>query len=155
MTLVNLEINLEQAVDQFGKASIDDRLALLWFSYEKVGRAIKSAAPVAIFSQITQRLFTQVKHIRREEQLDAIRDIAAGADTRVSREYTTLNVNMKLAFWYKLAQGVQNGSIQQVPHNHELSPEAKPVLTALEAMGFNEQVSFLQKAIFLMGDVTL
>lgn len=153
MTVVNLEINLEQAVDQFGKASIDDRLALLWFSYEKVGRAIKSAAPVAIFSQITQRLFSQVKHIRREEQLDAIRDIASGADTRVSHEYTTLNVNMKLAFWYKLAQGVQNGSIQQVPQNHELSPEAKPVLTALESMGFNEQVSFLQKAIFLMDDI--
>ena len=155
MTLVNIDINLEQAVDQFAKASIDDQLALLWFSYEKVGRAIRSAAPVAIFSQITQRLFTQVKHIRREEQLDAIRDIVAGADTRVSREYTKLNVNMKLAFWYKLAQGVQDGSIQQVPLNHELAPEAKPVLSALEAMGFNEQVSFLQKAIFLMGDVTL
>ncbi|MCG8368251.1 MAG: Orange carotenoid protein [Pseudanabaenales cyanobacterium] len=154
MTLVNLDINLEQAVNQFGKASVDDQLALLWFSYEKVGRAIKSAAPVAIFSQITQRLFTQVKHIRREEQLDAIRDLAAGADTRISREYTTLNVNMKLAFWYKLAQGVQSGSIQQVPQHHKLSPEARSVLTALEAMGFNEQVSFLQKAIFLMGDIT-
>lgn len=150
MTLVNLDLNLEQAVEQFEKASVDDRLALLWFSYEKVGKAIKSAAPVAIFSQITQRLFNQVKHIRREEQLDAIRDLASGEDTRVSREYKTLNVNMKLAFWYKLAQGVQNGSIQQFPQYHELSLEAKPVLSALETMGFNQQVSFLQKAIFLM-----
>ncbi|MDJ0704196.1 MAG: orange carotenoid protein N-terminal domain-containing protein [Leptolyngbyaceae cyanobacterium MO_188.B28] len=154
MTLVNLDVNLEQAVNQFGKVSVDDRLALLWFSYEKVGKAIRSAAPVAIFSQITQRLFTQVKHIRREEQLNAIRDLASGADTRVGQEYTSLNVNMKLAFWYKLAQGVQNGSIQRLPQTHELSQEAKPVLNALESMGFNEQVSFLQKAIFLMDDTT-
>lgn len=154
MTLVNLDINLEQAVDQFSKASLDDRLALLWFSYEKVGKAITSAAPIAIFSQITQRLFTQVKHIRREEQLDAIRDIASGADTRVSREYAALNVNMKLAFWYKLAQGMQNGSIQQVPQNHDLAPGAKSVMAALETMGFNEQVGFLQRAILLMDDIT-
>lgn len=131
--------------------NVDDQLALLWFVYTKLGSSITPAAPGASGSEIAQGLFNQVKELPHEQQLQVQRDIASNADTQISREYGSLSPETKLAFWYYLAQGMENGTIIPMPPNYELPQQGKDLLAQIESMEFNEQIDFLRGAVLPMG----
>lgn len=159
MTVVDITIpvdytSVDFAAETFKKVSTDDQLLLLWRLYEILGDSIITSAPVAIFSQVTNHLFNQIKQVRRGDQIQVMRDLVSGANTRVCHEYGSLNANMKLAFWYKLAQGVRSGSLQGLPTTYRLGSEASLLLHGVESMGFNQQLMFLHKIIPFM-DATI
>jgi hypothetical protein len=131
--------------------SVDDQLGLLWFVYTKIGSSITPAAPGASGSEIAQGLFNQVKELSHDEQLQVQRDIASNADTQISREYGSLSPETKLAFWYFLAQGMENGTIIPMPPDYELPQEGKDLLAQIEAMDFQQQIDFLRGAVLPMG----
>ncbi len=131
--------------------NVDDQLALLWFVYTKLGSSITPAAPGASGSEIAQGLFNQVKQLPHEQQLQVQRDIASNADTQISREYGSLSPETKLAFWYYLAQGMENGTIIPMPPNYELPQQGKDLLAQIESMEFNQQIDFLRGAVLPMG----
>lgn len=131
--------------------SVDDQLGLLWFVYTKIGSSITPAAPGASGSEIAQGLFNQVKELSHDEQLQVQRDIASNADTQISREYGSLSPETKLAFWYFLAQGMENGTIIPVPPDYELPQEGKDLLAQIESMDFQQQIDFLRGAVLPMG----
>ena len=131
--------------------SVDDQLGLLWFVYTKIGSSVTPAAPGASGSEIAQGLFNQVKELSHDEQLQVQRDIASNADTQISREYGSLSPETKLAFWYFLAQGMENGTIIPVPPDYELPQEGKDLLAQIEAMNFQQQIDFLRGAVLPMG----
>jgi hypothetical protein len=131
--------------------NVDDQLALLWFVYTKLGSSITPAAPGASGSEIAQGLFNQVKELPHEQQLQVQRDIASNADTQISREYGSLSPETKLAFWYYLAQGMENGTIIPMPPNYELPQQGKDLLAQIESMEFNQQIDFLRGAVLPMG----
>ncbi len=131
--------------------NVDDQLGLLWFVYTKLGSSITPAAPGASGSEIAQGLFNQVKELPHEQQLQVMRDIASNANTLISREYGSLSPETKLAFWYFLAQGMENGTIIPMPPDYQLPPAGKNLLGQIESMDFNQQIDFLRGAVLPMG----
>ena len=141
----------DQGKEALKSLSVDDQLGLLWFVYTKLGSSITPAAPGASGSDIAQGLFNQVKALPHQEQLQVQRDIASKANTQISREYGSLSPETKLAFWYFLAQGMENGTIIPMPPDYELPQEGKDLLAQIEAMEFQQQIDFLRGAVLVMG----
>jgi hypothetical protein len=141
----------DQGKQAFNGLNVDDQLGLLWFVYTKLGSSITPAAPGASGSEIAQGLFNQVKELSHEQQLQVMRDIASNVDTQISREYGSLSPETKLAFWYFLAQGMENGTIIPMPPDYELPQEGKDLLAQIESMEFNQQIDFLRGAVLPMG----
>jgi hypothetical protein len=141
----------DQGKEAFKGLSVDDQLGLLWFVYTKIGSSVTPAAPGAAGSEIAQGLFNQVKELSHEEQLQVQREIVSNADTLISREYGSLSPETKLAFWYFLAQGMENGTIIPVPPDYELPQEGKDLLARIESMDFQQQIDFLRGAVLPMG----
>ncbi|NQE33357.1 orange carotenoid protein N-terminal domain-containing protein [Microcoleus asticus] len=143
------------AYDQ-GKAdikqlSVDDQLGLLWFVYTQMGKSITPAAPGASGSDIAQGLFDQVKPLPHQEQLQVMRDIASNANTEISRMYGSMSPETKLAFWYFLAVGMDEGTIIPVPSDYQLPEAGQALLGKIEGMDFQQQIDFLRGTILEMG----
>lgn len=131
--------------------SVDDQLGLLWVVYTKLGSSITPAAPGASGIEIAQGLFNQVKELPHQEQLQVQRDIAKKANTQISREYGSLSPETKLAFWYFLAQGMENGTIIPMPPDYQLPQAGKELLAQIEGLDFQQQIDFLRGAVLEMG----
>lgn len=143
--------NIQELVSQFKQNSVDEQLALLWFVYEKMGGSITPAAPGAAETAISGGLFKQVQEKSKEEQLQIMRDLLGGANTEISREYGSLRDNSKLAFWYFLAQGMDEGSIIPMPDQYSLSDTASQWLTKLEGEEFQQQITILRSIVDSVG----
>ncbi|HAA31954.1 MAG TPA: Orange carotenoid protein [Cyanobacteria bacterium UBA8553] len=141
----------DQGKQAFKGLNVDDQLGLLWFVYTKLGSSITPAAPGASGSEIAEGLFNQVKALPHEQQLQVMRDIVSNADIQIGREYGSLSPETKLAFWYFLAQGMENGTIIPMPSDYKLPQEGKDLLTQIESMDFNQQIDFLRGAVLPMG----
>lgn len=151
MTFANLDQNINASESAFKRLGVDDQLGLLWFIYVRMGQSITPAAPDAASPDIAQGLFDQVKALDSQDQLEAMRDIAREKNTVISREYGSLSANTKLAFWYKLAKGMDDGTIIPVPQSFTLSDEAQKLLAAVEGMDFEQQITLLRDAVMPMG----
>ncbi|MEO1378170.1 MAG: orange carotenoid protein N-terminal domain-containing protein [Cyanobacteria bacterium J06635_10] len=147
MTNSTIQADLEQIVNNFTALTIDDKLALLWFVYKKMGQSITPAAPGAAETEIAEGLYNQVKELSHQEQLEVQRNLFTGKDTLISREYGSLSDNTKLLFWYRLAQGMEAEVIIPMPENYELGNKAKELLGNLESMDFEQQITFLRKLV--------
>lgn len=131
--------------------NIDDQLGLLWFVYTKLGQSITPAAPGASGSEIAQGLFNQVKDLSHEKQLQVMRDIAGKKSTELSRMYGSMSPETKLAFWYFLAQGMENGTIIPMPEDYKLPEQGQTLLGQIESMDFQQQIDFLRGCVLPMG----
>lgn len=143
--------NLNKAIEIFNGFSVDKRLALLWYVYEKLGQSITPAAPNAAEPAIAGGLFEQVQNKPHEEQLQIMRDIVGGTDTRYSREYGALSANTKLAFWYFLARGMVQKIIIPMPNQYPLSDTENEWLGTLELLEFDQQITILRDLANSMG----
>ncbi|MEG4111248.1 MULTISPECIES: orange carotenoid protein N-terminal domain-containing protein [unclassified Microcoleus] len=141
----------DQGKADIKKLSVDDQLGLLWFVYTQMGKSITPAAPGASGSDIAQGLFEQVKPLPHEEQLQVMRDIASKANTEISRMYGSMSPETKLAFWYFLAVGMDEGTIIPVPPDYQLPEAGKALLGKIEGMDFQQQIDFLRGTILDMG----
>jgi predicted AlkP superfamily phosphohydrolase/phosphomutase len=151
MTFANLNQSVDASDAKFDQLSVDDQLALLWYVYTRIGESITPAAPAAASPEIASGLFQQVLDLNPQAQLEAMRDIANRKDNRISREYGALSANTKLAFWYRLAQGMENGTIIGMPDDYQMSQQANKLLGAVETMDFEQQITFLRDAAMDMG----
>jgi len=151
MTFANLNQNVEASDKAFDRLSVDDQLALLWYVYTEMGENITPAAPAAASPEIASGLYQQVEAMDKQAQLQAMRDIAGRKNTQISREYGSLSANTKLAFWYRLAQGMDDGSIIGMPDDYKMAEEGDRLLAALETMEFEQQITFLRDAAMGMG----
>lgn len=147
MSSLNLDANLKQALDTFNSLSVDDKLAFLWFVYTKMGSSITPAAPGAAEDAIAEGLYNQVKELSQQEQLEVQRKLLQNADTTISREYGSLKENTKLLFWYRLAQGMEGGTIIPMPDNYQMAGAGQQLLTQIEGMEFQQQITFLRSCV--------
>lgn len=141
----------DQGKQALKSLSVDDQLGLLWFVYTKLGSSVTPAAPGASGIEIAQGLFNQVKALPHQEQLQVQRDIVSKANTQISREYGSLSPETKLAFWYFLAQGMENGTIIPVPPDYQLPQAGQELLAQIEGLDFQQQIDFLRGAVLVMG----
>jgi hypothetical protein len=153
MTSYNSAVNdTDKAIQLFKQLGEDEQLAWLWYVYKQMGDSITPAAPGAASPNIAEGLFKQVKAQPQEEQLETMRAIARrDSNHRLSREYGSLSANTKLAFWYALALGMDEGVIIGMPQDYELSQNGRNLLAALETMDFESQITVLRDAVNPMG----
>ena len=143
--------NVSGALGSYSNLSTDQKLALLWYVYTKMGTSVTPAAPGAAADEIAQGLFDQVKELSFEEQLEVQRNIIENKDNLISREYGSLSENTKLYFWYRLAQGMEAGTIVPMPDNYEPSGSVTELLSQIESMEFEQQITFLRDAVIKGG----
>lgn len=142
-----------QAVDAFRSLNTDDQLALFWFVYKEMGGAITPAAPGAstVSPEIAESLFNQVKEMSHEEQLQLQRDLIENKNTLIAREYGSMGDTTKLLFWYRLAQGMDSGTIIPVPADYSLSGASADLLEQIKGLGFQKQITFFRDLVSPMG----
>ncbi|HEY9828112.1 MAG TPA: orange carotenoid protein N-terminal domain-containing protein [Stenomitos sp.] len=142
-----------EITSSFGALSTDQKLALLWFIYEEVGKSITPAAPGASTASpaVAEGLFQQVLGMSHEEQLQLQRDIVDCKDGTISREYGALSDTTKLLFWYLLAQGMDRKEVIPMPEGYELEPAAQNCLQQLQSIPYNEQITVLRDFVAPMG----
>ena len=136
---------------QIKRLGVDDQLALLWFAYTEMGRSITPAAPGAARLQLAEGLLNRIKQMSHEEQLQAMRDLATNANTQISRSYGILSVNTKLAFWYQLAELMNDGFVVPVPPSYQMTRDAEKVFETLKQLDFGQQITVLRNAVVDMG----
>lgn len=146
MTAVDVRLQFEQAVEAFEAVDVECKIAILWQIYDTLGQAFAAIAPVALFSQAVQQLLNQIQQVDRTDRAAVLREILAGADTRFTQAYQTLNINMRLAFWHRLfnLMPVSRLPITTCQDGHGT---AQALLARLDAMGLNERLHFLRRVM--------
>ncbi|HEY9620775.1 MAG TPA: orange carotenoid protein N-terminal domain-containing protein [Crinalium sp.] len=140
-------------VQSFRSLDVDQQLALFWFVYTEMGESITPAAPGAstVSPEIAEGLFNQVKELSHDEQLQLQRDLIQGNNSLLAREYGALGDTTKLLFWYRLAQGMESGTIIPMPPNYKLSDEAERVFSEIKALDFGQQITLFRDIVSPMG----
>ncbi|WP_193199259.1 orange carotenoid protein N-terminal domain-containing protein [Nostoc sp. MG11] len=144
---------IREHVQAWQKLDVDQQLALFWFIYKEMGSSITPAAPGASTAspEIAEGLFNQVKELTHEEQLQLQRDLINKADTQLSRQYGSLGDTTKLLFWYRLSQGMDNGTIIPVPSDYQLPSEAKALFSKIQVIPFEQQITLFRDYVAPMG----
>lgn len=142
MTIVDVRSPVDEAIAIFQTVDRDCQLIMIWQSYETLGQAFASVAPLALFSQAVQQLVKQFNQVGRDEQLDILHDILSGADTRFTLAYRQLNPNMKLAFWHRLFS--RRDWTKLLAHQASLREQTAcdRLSLRLSTMGLNERLHF-------------
>ncbi|MBG1266188.1 orange carotenoid protein N-terminal domain-containing protein [Nostoc sp. WHI] len=134
------------ALESFQPFDVDTQLALLWFGYLDLKNELTPAPPNSVETP-AKAVFDQFLDLSPEEQLQAQRDIINGA----SKAYNALSPNAKLEVWLLLAQGMEDGSIIQVPSDYQLPGETDEFVALIKKLEFEERVNFMLSAVQAMG----
>lgn len=155
MTSTNIA-NAHPEIANFQQFGADEQLALLWFIYEEIkGSITPKGGPDTAGFEIAQGVVDQIQQGSQEEQLQAQRDILAAQGSGPFVEaYADMNSSTRIAFWYLLAQRMEEGSVIQVPADYQLPSEAQNFLQTFQGWDFNDQITFIRNLVSLMGPST-
>ncbi|MBH8565490.1 Orange carotenoid protein [Nostoc sp. CENA67] len=144
---------IRECVQAWQQLDVDQQLALFWFIYEEMGESITPAAPGAstVSPDIAEGLFNQVQELSHEQQLQVQRDLINKVDSQISREYGSLSDTTKLLFWYRLAQGMDSGSVIPVPDDYQLSKQADTLLEKIKQLPFEKQMNLFRDYVSPLG----
>lgn len=142
--------SVKEPLKQFNEFDTDTKLALLWFGYLDIKENLTPNPPNDV-DAIGHALFNSVKAMSKEDQLQAQRDIVSGNSSDVSKEYGALSSPGALEFWLLLAQGMEEGSIINVPEDYELPEETNSFVESIKKLDFEERVNFTRNAVVEMG----
>ena len=140
----------KQSVEAFKRFDVDTQLGLLWFGYKDIKDQLNPGNQTSA-QDTAEALFDQIIILPQEEQLQAQRDIAAGADTNISRTYKALSSSGKLDVWLRLAQGMDDGRIIQVPSDYEPPSETKEFVDSITSLDFEQRINFMRSVVIEMG----
>lgn len=85
----------KKAIESFERFDVDTQLGLLWFGYKDIKDQLTPANATSA-QETAEALFHKIEALAPNEQLQAQRDIVSGADTDISRSYTSLSSSGKL-----------------------------------------------------------
>jgi hypothetical protein len=142
-----------ELVQAFRRLDVDQQLALFWFVYTEMGDSVTPAAPGAstVSTEVAEGLFNQVKELPQEQQLQVQRDLMANRNSLISREYGAMSDTTKLLFWYRLAQGMDSGTIIPMPPGYKMAGEAENLLNQIKGMQFEQQITLFRDIVAPMG----
>lgn len=138
-------------IARFSQLSVEDQLALIWFAYLEMGKTITIAAPGAANMQFAENTLNDIKGMTAREQSQAMCDLANRADTPIGRTYASWSPNIKLGFWYKLGEFMDQGIVAPIPEGYKLSANASSVLEAIRGLEPGQQITVLRNAVVDMG----
>lgn len=138
-------------VARFNQLSAEDQLALIWFAYLEMGKSITVAAPGAASMQFAERTLEDIRNMPLQEQAQVMCDLANQADTPICRTYATWSPNIKLGFWFRLGQWMEDGSVAPIPNDYQLSANASAVLQTIRTLDPGQQITILRSTVVNMG----
>jgi hypothetical protein len=138
-------------ISRFKQLNAEDQLALIWFAYLEMGKAITIAAPGAASMQFAEATLNEIRQMSFQEQTQVMCDLANRADRPICRTYATWSPNIKLGFWYQLGQWMEQGFVAPIPEGYKLSANASSVLLAIEKLESGQQITVLRNAVVDMG----
>ncbi|MFN6566225.1 orange carotenoid protein N-terminal domain-containing protein [Dendronalium sp. ChiSLP03b] len=133
----------QKAVDAFNALDTDAKLAWLYFVYEKMGDSITPAAPTAAEPELAPLLLGDYLKLSDEQQLEIMRDIVNRKDTEYSRAYGAIKENNQLLVWYAWAVAMGD-TIVDIPDNYKPTKAISDLLSQIEGLEFEEQISVLR-----------
>ncbi|MBW4647181.1 MAG: Orange carotenoid protein [Kastovskya adunca ATA6-11-RM4] len=140
----------KKALQKFQGFDADTKLAVLWFGYLDMKEQLTPANQTS--AQTTaEALYDTIKAMSKEEQLQAQRDIVSRADNDITRSYHALSSSGKLDTWLRLAQGMEEGTVIQVPGDYELPSETEEFTQQIKQLDFEERINFMRSAVIEMG----
>jgi len=138
-------------IARFNQLRVEDQLAWIWFAYLEMGKTVTVAAPGAASMQLAEGTLNEIKQMSFLEQTKVMFDLANRADTPISRTYAIWSVNIKLGFWYKLGEWMEEGIVAPIPTNYQLSANAMAVLQTLIEADPGQQITILRNSVVDMG----
>lgn len=138
-------------IARFNQLSAEDQLAWIWFAYLEMGKTVTIAAPGAANMQFAELTLDAIKAMSFQEQSQVMCDLANHTDTPTSRTYATWTPNIKLGFWYKLGEWMEQGIVAPIPEGYALSANAKAVLASLQVLDEGQQITVLRNTVVDMG----
>jgi hypothetical protein len=138
-------------IARFSQLSAEDQLALIWFAYLEMGRAITIAAPGAASMQFAEPTLETISKMPFQQQSQVMCDLANRADTPICRTYAAWSPNIKLGFWYRLGQWMEAGKVAPIPEGYKQSANASAVLQAIRNLEPGQQITVLRNAVVDMG----
>ncbi len=138
-------------IARFKQLSAEDQLALIWFAYLEMGKTITIAAPGAANMQFAEATMNQIRQMSFQEQSQVMCDLTNRADTPICRTYGTWSVNIKLGFWYRLGEWMEQGIVAPIPEGYQLSANANAVLQAIRGLDAGQQITVLRNNVVDMG----
>jgi len=149
MTFTSSETT-KQSLEQFQSFDADTQLGLLWFGYLDLKGQLEPNNQTSA-EVVAGSLYDQFKTMSKEEQLQAQRDIVSRADSEISHAYKALSSSGKLDLWLRLAQGIEEGVIIQVPSDYQPAAETEDFVNSIKQLNFEERVNFMRSAVVEMG----
>ncbi len=138
-------------IARFNQLSAEDQLAWIWFAYLEMGKTITVAAPGAANMQFAEPTLDEIKKMSFQEQSQVMCDLANREDTPICRTYATWTPNIKLGFWYRLGEWMEQGIVAPIPEGYKLSANANAVLQTLIGMESGQQITVLRNTVVNMG----
>lgn len=142
--------NTKKSLETFKKFDVDTQLGILWFGYLDLKDKL-NPGNAASAQDTAGAVYDQIKAMSKEEQLQAQRDIASGADSDISRTYNALSSSGKLDIWLRLAQGMDEGVIIQVPSDYQLPSETNEFVEQVKQLDFEQRINFMRSLVIEMG----
>jgi hypothetical protein len=140
-----------KVVQAFDALNTDDKLALLYYVYEKMGDSITPAAPSSANPQVAPRLLGgEFYDLSDDDQLAVMRAIVNREDTELSRAYGGLTENNQLAVWYAWAVGMGD-TVVDMPQDYQATQAINDALSQIEGLDFEGQISLLREIVGNMG----
>jgi hypothetical protein len=138
-------------IARFDQLNAEDQLALIWYAYLEMGKTITIAAPGAARMQFAEPTLNQIRQMSFADQSQVMCDLANRVDTPISRTYTVWSPNIKLGFWYKLGEWMEEGIVAPIPQGYQLSANAAAILDAIKRLEGGQQITVLRNAVVDMG----
>lgn len=139
-----------QSLESFQRFDVDTQLGLLWFGYLDLKDQLNPGNSASA-QDTAGAVYDQIKAMSKEEQLQAQRDIAGGADSNISHTYKALSSSGKLDVWLRLAQGMDEGVIIQVPSDYQPPSETEEFVNQIKQLDFEQRLNFMRSAVIEMG----
>ena len=136
---------------RFNQLSAEDQLAWIWFAYLEMGKTVTVAAPGAANMQFAEPTLDEIKAMNFQQQSQVMCDLANHADTPICRTYATWTPNIKLGFWYRLGEWMEQGIVAPIPKGYKLSANANAVLKSLQELDSGQQITVLRNTVLDMG----
>ncbi|MBD3881328.1 orange carotenoid protein [Phormidium tenue FACHB-886] len=136
--------------DAYSALGVDEKLALLYYIYEEMGKSITPAAPAAANPELAPILLGDYYQLSDEEQLNIMRQIVSGEENEYSHAYGSLTADNQLLVWFAWAQGMGE-TIVDMPGDYNPAEAIGNVLGQIKKLDFQEQISVLREIASKMG----
>jgi Orange carotenoid protein, N-terminal len=140
----------QKVFSTYSSLEADEKLALLYYVYEKMGESITPAAPAAADPELAPLLLGNFFKLSGENQLAVMREIVNGEDTEYSQAYGSLTANNQLLVWYAWAQDMGK-TVIDMPSNYRTAKAMSDSVSQIEGLEFQDQISVLREIASQMG----